>query len=170
MRSKFAIAGHPIHPALIALPIGLVAWTFVCDVVYLATDRDQMWYDMAFWAGIGAIVTALVAALPGIGDFLTIAQKTDAREMALVHGVLNVTVVALFFIAMLLMLDNGATDGGRLASVFILHLVGLGILGLSGWLGGELVFRHHLAMVPDDSELERAETSRHEMRPASSKR
>jgi uncharacterized membrane protein len=125
---------------------------------------------MAFWAGIAAFVSGLLAALPGIGDFLTMAQKTDARDMALAHGALNVTVVALYFIAMLLMLDDGATSGGRLATVFILHLVGLGLLGLSGWLGGELVFRHHLGMVPDDGELERAETSRHELRPARSKR
>ena len=170
MRSKFAIAGHPIHPMLVAVPIGLFTWAFICDVVYLATDRDNMWYDMAFWAGIAAVVTGLLAALPGIGDFLTMAQKTDARDMALAHGGLNVTVVALYFIAMLLMLDDGATNGGRLAIVFTLHLVGLGLLGLSGWLGGELVFRHHLGMVPDDGELERAESSRHELRPARSKR
>jgi uncharacterized membrane protein len=170
MRSKFAIAGHPIHPALIALPIGLFVWAFVCDIVYLSTDRDKMWYDMAFWAGIAGIVTALLAALPGIGDFLTMAQKTDARDMALVHGTLNVTVVVLYFIAMLLMLDDGATSGGSLAAVFILHLVGVGLLGLSGWLGGELVFRHHLGMVPDDGERERAEAARHELRPAGSKR
>lgn len=170
MRSKFAIAGHPIHPMLVALPIGLFGWAFVCDIVYLASDRDKMWYDMSFWAGIGGIITGLLAALPGMGDFLTMAQKTDARDMAFVHGLLNVTVVALYFIAMLLMLDEGATSGGQLASVFILHLVGVGLLGLSGWLGGELVFRHHLAMVPDDGELERAETARHELRPAGSKR
>lgn len=170
MRSKFAIAGHPIHPALIALPIGLFVWAFVCDIVYLSTDRDKMWYDMAFWAGIAGIVTALLAALPGIGDFLTMAQKTDARDMALVHGGLNITVVVLYFIAMLLMLDDGATSGGSLAAVFILHLVGVGLLGLSGWLGGELVFRHHLGMVPDDGERERAEAARHELRPAGSKR
>jgi len=166
MRSRFAIDDHPIHPMLVALPIGLFTWAVVCDIVYLATDRDKLWYDMAFWAGIGGIITGLIAALPGIGDLWTMARHTDARAMTIAHGVLNVAVVALFFIAMLLMLDDGATSGGALSAVFVLHLVGLGLLGLSGWLGGEMVYRHHLGMVPDDGELERAESARHAMRPA----
>jgi len=166
MRSRFAIAGHPIHPMLVALPIGLFTWAFVSDIVYLATDRDTLWYDMSFWSGIGGIISGLAAAVPGAGDLLTMARHTDAREMTMVHGLLNVTVVALFFIAMLLMLDGGATGGGALSAVFVLHLVGVGLLGLSGWLGGEMVYRHHLGMAPDDGELERAESARHTMRPA----
>jgi uncharacterized membrane protein len=166
MRSKFAIAGHPIHPMLVALPIGLFTWAVICDIVYLASDRDKLWYDMAFWAGIGGILTGLLAALPGIGDLLTMARHTDARWMTIMHGVLNVTVIAVFFIAMLLMLDDGATSGGALGTVFVLHLIGLGLLGLSGWLGGEMVYRYHLGMVPDDGEVERMESARHTMRPA----
>ena len=170
MRSKFAIAGHPLHPALIALPIGLFSWAVICDIVYLATEREKLWYDMAFWAGIGGIVTGLVAAIPGIGDYLTMARDTDARDVGLAHGALNVAVIALFFIAMLLMLDDGATSGGELGTVLVLHIAGVGLLGLSGWLGGELVFRHHLGMVPDDGELERAESARHTMKPVRSRR
>ncbi|MCL6646243.1 MAG: hypothetical protein K6U88_15010 [Dehalococcoidia bacterium] len=82
MRSQFAIAGHPIHPTLVAVPIGLFVWTLVSDIVFLARGRDQMWYDIAFWTGIAAIVTALVAALPGFGDYVTMAIDTDARGIA----------------------------------------------------------------------------------------
>lgn len=151
MRSKFAIAGHPIHPMLVAIPVGLFAWTFVSDLVYLAQDKDHMWYSIAFWTGIAAIVSALVAALPGFGDFVTMARKTDAREVAVVHMLLNLANVALFFAAMVLMLDDGALDGGRLSAVGILHGVGLALLLPAGWLGGEMVFRHHLAVVADSA-------------------
>ena len=81
--------------------------------------------------------------------------------MALTHMVLNVTVVALFFIAMLLMRDDGALTGGNLTLVVALHAAGAGILLLSGWLGGEMVFRHHLGMVADDPNLEVAEQAHH---------
>jgi uncharacterized membrane protein len=162
MRSKFAIAGHPIHPMLVAIPIGLFAWTLAADVIYLATDKDHMWYDISFWSGIAAWITALVAALPGFGDLLTVAIKSDARTMALVHMILNVTVVALYIIAMVLMLDDGALAGSRLTGVVILHLAGVGMLLLSGWLGGEMVFRYHVGMVPDTAELEREEHVQHE--------
>ena len=162
MRSKFAIAGHPIHPALIALPIGLFIWSLASDIIYLATDRDLMWYDIAFWTGIAAIVTALVAALPGFGDYITLASKTEAREMATAHMVLNLIVVGLFVVAMLLMLDEGATDGTRLGLVVAFHAVGVMLLAVSGWLGGHMVYRYHLAVDPDDADLEREEHRRHD--------
>src|SRR5438477_3753136 len=105
MRSKFSILGHPLHPLLVALPIGLLAWTLVSDIVYLGTNKNHMWYDMAFWTGIAAIVTALLAALPGFGDYFTMALHSDANRMATAHMIFNLTLVGLFFVAMLLMRD-----------------------------------------------------------------
>ena len=161
MRSKMAIAGHPIHPMLVAIPIGLFAWTLVSDIVYVVEDKDHMWYDIAFWTGIAAWISALVAALPGIGDLLAVALKTDARQMAVLHMIINVTVVALFIVAMLLMLDDGALSGGDLTLVIVLHAIGVGLLLISGWIGGEMVYRSHLAMIPDNDQRERDEQMQH---------
>ncbi|MGE5595504.1 MAG: DUF2231 domain-containing protein [Hyphomicrobiales bacterium] len=165
MKSKFAIAGHPIHPMLVVVPIGLFVWALVSDFIYLGTDKDKMWYDIAFWTGIAAIISAVIAALPGFGDFLTLAAKSDARTMALTHMVLNLGVVLLYLIAMLLMLDDGATDGGSLATVIVLHAIGVAGLLVSGWIGGEMVYRHHLGMVADDEQESRGEYERHARRP-----
>lgn len=160
MRSRFAIFGHPIHPMLVGIPIGLFLWAFVSDIVYLARDHEAMWYDIAFWSGIAAWVTALVAALPGFGDYLTMARRSSARTIATAHMGLQLIVVTLYIVATILMLDRNAASGGQLGAVFTLHLIGSALLLLSGWLGGEMVFRHHLAMVPDDG-LEQEEESRH---------
>jgi uncharacterized membrane protein len=167
MRSKFAIAGHPLHPLLVALPVGLFAWTLVADIVY-ATDKAGRpeWFDIAFWSGIAAIVAALLAALPGFGDYLTMAVHSDARGIATAHMGLNLTTVALFFVAALLMAPADGATGGRYTAAVVLHVVAVGLLALSGWLGGEMVFRHHLAMIPVDAESERSEQARHEMQPA----
>jgi uncharacterized membrane protein len=165
MRSKLSIAGHPLHPMLVALPVGLFVWTLVADLVY-ATDTAGRaeWYSIAFWSGIAAIVTALLAALPGFGDYFTMAVRSDARGIATAHMALNLATVALFFVAALLMRANGATEGGRLTVVIIIHLAAVGLLGVSGWLGGEMVYRHHLAVVPDDPEQAYAEQRRHQPR------
>jgi uncharacterized membrane protein len=162
MRSKASIAGHPLHPMLVAIPVGLFVWALIADIVYLATDKDRTWYDISYWAGIAAWITALVAALPGLVDLLTVALKSDARTMAVAHMLLNVTVVALYVVAMLLMRDAGALTGNDLTAVVVLHAAGVGMLLLSGWLGGEMVFRHHLGMVPDTSDLEVEEHQQHE--------
>ena len=100
MRSKFSIMGHPLHPMLIALPIGLFVWAFASDIVYLATNHDHTWYLISFWTGIaGHCQTALLAALPGFGDYFTMAIHTDARLTATAHMGLNLAIVVLFIIA-----------------------------------------------------------------------
>ena len=161
MRSRVALRGHPLHPMLVPIPIGLFVWTFISDIVYLATEKDPVWYDIAFWTGIAAWISALVAALPGIGDLLTVAMKTTAAQMAVLHGALNVTIAALYIVGTALMWDDGARAGTELTLVIILHAAGSGLLLVSGWLGGELSYRHHLGMVPDTTELELAENAQH---------
>lgn len=161
MRSRFSIYGHPLHPLLVALPIGLFTWAFVADIVYVISDDNQTWYDISMWSGVAGIVTALVAALPGFGDYLTMAVQSDARIIATVHMVANLAVVTLFAVAAGLQADDGALAGRDLTAVVILHGVAIGLLALSGALGGEMVYRHHLAMIPDDREHEAREQARH---------
>ena len=48
MKSKISIAGHPLHPLLIALLIGLFVWTFVSGIIYLAASHNPLWYDISF--------------------------------------------------------------------------------------------------------------------------
>jgi uncharacterized membrane protein len=148
MRSKFSIFGHPLHPLLVALPIGLFVWTFVADMAYLATDKDKVWYDISEYTGIAAVVAALVAALPGFGDYFTIGLKSKAAVMATAHMLLNLSVVTLFAMAFVIQLYDGALSGTDLTVVIALHTVGIVLLSAAGVLGGEMVYRHHLAVVP----------------------
>jgi uncharacterized membrane protein len=150
MHSKISIAGHPLHPALVALPIGLLVWSFVADLIYLGTDKDSTWYDISFYSGIAGIVTALVAALPGFVDYLTLAKGTNVNDMALLHMGSNLLVVGLFVAAAALQWDYAALDGSSLTAVVALHAGGTAFLTLAGWLGGEMVFRHHVATLEEE--------------------
>jgi uncharacterized membrane protein len=78
---------------------------------------------------------------------------------------LHPMLVAAFLAAFLLMLNDGATSGVPLVLVVVLQAAGVGLLSMAGWLGGEMVFRHHLAMVPDNEDFARAEHVRHEFQP-----
>lgn len=160
MKSKASVFGHPLHTILVALPIGLAIWALLSDVIYAVSD-NMTWYDMAMWTGIGFAVTAVIAALPGFVDYLTVAIKSDSRNMATVHMLSNLIVVALFIVAAALAWDEAATAGGRLTAVIVLHAAGVGLLALSGWLGGEMVYRRHIGVIPDDGEVEAAEQRRH---------
>ena len=162
-RSKAHIGGHPLHPMLVPIPIGLFAWSLVSLIVYAASDSNMTWYDMSYWSAIGGIIAAVVAALPGLIDGFGVAAKTEAKGLAMGHMLLNAVVTALFVIAAIMMRDDGAIEGAELGTALALQGVGIGLLLLSGWLGGEMVFRHHIGMTTDsrlfDDEVEARHTA-----------
>ena len=67
MHSKVKLAGHPIHPMLVAYPIVLYTATLVCYIVY-SSNHDVFWFKVAYVANISGVIMAVVAALPGFID------------------------------------------------------------------------------------------------------
>ncbi|MBF6599941.1 MAG: DUF2231 domain-containing protein [Dehalococcoidia bacterium] len=162
MRSRYSVLGHPMHPTLVEAPIGLFVWAFASQLIFLTTTT-HFWYSMSFWTGIAALSAALIAALPGFGDLRTIGARSAAYRIGVTHMVLNLSLLALFFTAVLLMLNDSATGGAKLIAVGTLQGVGVIMLGISGWLGGEMVYKHHLAVVPlDEQEGQEAEYETYE--------
>lgn len=59
MRSRAALGNHPLHPAVVSLPIGAFFLAFVADVTHALT-KNALFYEIAQFAiGVG-IVTALL--------------------------------------------------------------------------------------------------------------
>ena len=59
MESKAKLLGHPIHPMLVPLPIGLWIFSLICDLVFAANGNAQ-WQTTAFFTLGGGIVGAVV--------------------------------------------------------------------------------------------------------------
>jgi uncharacterized membrane protein len=65
MKTPASIAGHPIHPMLVALPIGLWIFSLVCDLVFAFGGASENWRLVAVYTLAGGIIGALLAAVPG---------------------------------------------------------------------------------------------------------
>ena len=143
MISPASILKHPIHPMLIPFPIALWIFSFVCDVIYASGWGGVVWNDMAFYAMAGGIIGALLAAVPGYLDYRSL---TDPRVTSIGrwHMLINLSIVILFAINLWL---RTASEPGALLPV-LLSLVGIAMLGVSGWLSGELVYVHGVAVQP----------------------
>jgi len=145
MKSKAAIGHHPIHPALVPIPIGAFALTLIGDIAHAAT-RDPFWYRFSFYCmGIG-IVTALLAAVFGFIDYFGVKMSGRGYRIATIHMTLNLTGVALYAINFLLRRGDAALDTSRWPLVFGLEVVTFMALGASGWLGGKLAFEHKVGV------------------------
>ena len=142
MSTPTSLARHPIHPILVALPIGLWVFSVVADLVFLFGWGAAVWKDVALHTLGGGIVGALLAAVPGSIDFFSI---TDVRagRVALTHMATNLITLAIFVVSFLLRWIDVA---GPLAAG--LSTVALGALAVAGWYGGELVFVHGMGVKP----------------------
>src|SRR5436190_19913301 len=101
MESPIKNLGHPMHPVLIVLPLGLLSASVVFDIVYLITG-DEAFTTIAFWDIALGVVGGLLAAVFGLVDWLDIPGGTRAKRIGLLHGTGNVVAVTLFALSWLL--------------------------------------------------------------------
>lgn len=50
MRTPAAIAKHPIHPMLVAIPIGLWIFSLICDLVRVFGATSPNWEIVAWYS------------------------------------------------------------------------------------------------------------------------
>jgi uncharacterized membrane protein len=138
MESRVKLLGHPVHPMLIVLPLGL----FIAAVVF---DALHLWLGsvnfpaVAYWNIAGGIMGGLLAAVFGLIDWLAIPSGTRAKRIGLLHGISNVIVVGLF--AIVWWMRSNAVGTAPTTNVFLVEVGALVLGGVAGWLGGELVDR-----------------------------
>jgi uncharacterized membrane protein len=135
MKTPASIAGHPIHPMLVAVPIGLWIFSLACDLASRLGAPGEQWSTVALYALAGGIIGALVAAVPGFIDMLSLDEPV--KRVALFHMGINLTVVGLYVVNFWVRSQNAGSSTGLWLSV-----IGIGLLVVSGWLGGKMVFEH----------------------------
>lgn len=163
MRSKAQIAGHPIHPMLVAFPIAFYTATLISFLIY-RSNLDPFWFRMGFIANVAGVVCAVLAAIPGLIDYTTaIPKETAAKKTATTHMILNVSSLLLF--ALNLWLQYARWDqyeAPPLTNVVILPALGfLCTLG-AGYFGWNLVQKHHVGvdLTPEQDRLDSSRESR----------
>ena len=140
MRSPASLFKHPIHPMLIVFPIGLWIFSLICDLVRLAGASSETWSAVAFFTMIGGLIGALCAAVPGFVDLLFYkGGLPPVKRIALTHMAINLTAVVLYAINIYLRSSEVATADSSLSLPVVLSIVGVALIFVSGWLGGQMV-------------------------------
>jgi uncharacterized membrane protein len=149
VRSRTTIAGHPVHPMLVAFPVATLALLPVSDIAYWAT-RDLFWARLSWFFCIAGLSTAGLAALVGLVDFLTLRAVRNNR-VAWFHFLSNGAVVGLTVANLLLRVESRSAYIAPQGT--ILSLIAFGLLVVGGWLGGELAYRYRIGVIPDERDL-----------------
>jgi nitrite reductase/ring-hydroxylating ferredoxin subunit/uncharacterized membrane protein len=119
--------GHPVHPAIVAVPMGAWVSAGALDVIGGRGARRSA----RRLIGLG-VLTATPAALTGWSDWLD--TEGAERRVGLVHAAANATAISLYAGSWL------ARGRGRHGRGVGLALLGSGALSAGGWLGGHLAF------------------------------
>jgi len=140
MKTPASIARHPIHPMLVPIPIGLWIFSFVSDLLFVLGSGAILWFTLSYWTMIGGIIGAVIAAIPGVIDMLSL--KGGIKKVALAHMALNVTAILLYAVNVGMRINGAEVAGLPLA----FSIAGVAVLGISGWLGGHMVYVHRVAV------------------------
>jgi uncharacterized membrane protein len=116
--------GHPLHPGLVAVPIGAWSLAPLMDILGDARAARRL-------TAIGC-VSAIPAAACGAADWAS--TEGAQRRVGFVHALVNDTALTCFT------LSWRARRRGERGRGVLLSLAGLGLVSAGGWLGGHLAY------------------------------
>jgi uncharacterized membrane protein len=147
VRSRASINGHPLHPMIVPFPIAFLVGTLATDLVYRATG-EAYWAVFSKWQLVAALVMAALAAVLGLIDFAGI-KRVRQGYVGWAHMGGNVLAVVLSLVSVIVRW-NDPVAGLQSIGLPISVIVTL-ILLVTGWLGGELVFRHKIGVIEGET-------------------
>jgi uncharacterized membrane protein len=144
--------GHPFHPILVTIPIGVWVASLLFDVIaFIVREPTPYVLGAQVLIAIG-VIGGLLAAIFGFLDFSVIPRGTPAQRTALIHMGLNLAVVLLFAVNFFVRApsdhENVSIPG------LVLSIVGLLMLVVSGWLGGKLAYRYGVRVADETTQAE----------------
>lgn len=136
--ARIRLFGHPLHPATVHAPIGLLLGVGVWDVV--ALFAGAAWWRLSYWTLALGVAAAALAAGTGLLDYGWLPDDEAAVRRAQTHLVVMGAAVCLY----LLSLIGRSVGEGLTPPVWsvIASFAGLAALVVGGWLGADLIVRH----------------------------
>ena len=160
MKSKAAINNHPLHPAVVVIPIGSWFAAFVGDIMYANTSAP-FWYQFSYFTMLIGLIGALIAAVLGFIDYFGVRMSEAGHRAATIHMTINLIVSTAYAVNLWLRTDNKAMDGSAWTVVMWLQILSFAALGVSGWIGGSLSYKHKVGVLehedPQATEIGMAE-------------
>ncbi len=138
--SRAALFGHPIHPALIPYPLVTLTGALATDVAARRTG-DPFWSRASRLLLTTGLASGVLAGAVGAVDYSGIDRVREHAEGRL-HATGNVTALALTALNLRLRGNRPVPPRGVVLSAAV-----AGLLGLTGWLGGELSYRYKVGVV-----------------------
>lgn len=127
--------GHPLHPVLTDVVVGAATVAVMLDVLRIVFRVPGL--ELATtWTVALTVLSALGTIVTGLTDFKDTAPGSNSRNVAGLHGLINIGGTALFAVALVLRL----LDHNNWAA--LIFVVGYGVVSVGAFIGGHVVFKY----------------------------
>jgi uncharacterized membrane protein len=152
--------GHPLHPALVHLPIG--AWCTACalDVINRYGPQSEVPARLALYFVGAGLVMALLAVPTGIADWTGIKKENPAWKIGIWHMVINALAALVWCGNFGLRLHRLDSSEPITEAVLLTSATGTLLLLLSGYLGKLMVFDRGISVARESKKKWRAIAAR----------
>lgn len=137
-----AISRHPLHPMLVTFPIALLICGLASDLAYL-WFLDGFWARMSLWLLGAGTLMGIIAGTTGAVELLLVGG-IRRRAAAWNHFVMGTMLLAVSFTNWFWRLPDSVA--AILPLGMYLSFLGVVLVGLTGWMGGKLVFEDEVGV------------------------
>lgn len=148
--------GHPLHPAIVHVPIGL--WTVACvlDVIVWFVPDWVVLARLAQYAVLLGVLAALLAVPTGAADWASVKPDKPAWKLGLFHLLLNLVATVLWAVNFGLRVIENETARPIGLGVLLTSIAGTVFVFVGGYLGALMVFDHGVGVARQSKKKWRA--------------
>lgn len=128
-----------------AIPAAVLPASTTFDALSYVADNEKGLSEAGRYSLIFGLLGGIGAAATGILDYYEIKNR-PVRRVALYHGLSNAALMGSYYLSLRLR-GNGPATGKAL----LFSILGASMVGLSGYLGGELVYEHGVRVGEDEN-------------------
>lgn len=138
--------GHPLHPAIVHIPVGAWIVAAVLDVVSRDAAGDDPGPHLALYCVIAGLITALLAVPTGVAEWSSIKKEKPAWKLGLYHMALNLLAAILWAANLGLRWKALDTPQPVTTAVLITSVAAAVLVIISGYIGSLMVFDHGISV------------------------
>jgi uncharacterized membrane protein len=136
---------HPLHPALVHIPVGLWTAALVFDILSRTQWGGNAMVRTSFYAIAIGLFVVLLAVPTGVADWWDIKRDKPAWLLGVYHMILNFVAAAVWTLNLFWRWPE--LNASAVAAVpLTLSIVGTILLFISSYLGGRMTFAYGVSV------------------------
>jgi len=159
MRLKHVLQGrfmrHPLHPLFVHFPVALWVVSVIFDGTFLIQPNPFFARASYYCIAIG-LVGAVLSTITGLAEYVEVPRRSQLKKLATTHMILNILATLMFLANFLGRRSQLPAIGYQVTWIqFLLSVGAVFMMGVSGYIGGLMVYDFGMGFKPQNRDQKR---------------